>query len=60
MNDLSIQDIRNDISSKGLFFGSRWWLGQQNNDFYAIDVVAPSYYVFQSGVNATLGEDNDN
>jgi len=38
-----------------LYIGDRWFLGEQNDNLYAIDVLSPSFYEFQNGVNATLG-----
>ncbi|CDW73899.1 UNKNOWN [Stylonychia lemnae] len=51
----AVQASVNYIQENGLYLGDRWWLGQQNENLYAIDLESPSLYEFQYGVNATLG-----
>lgn len=42
------------IQTDGLRLGNDWWLGQQGDYLFAIDINEASYYRFQSGVNTTL------
>jgi hypothetical protein len=48
--------VLDDIRQNGLYFGDNWWFGSQGDQLYAIDINSPSFYRFQAGVNATLGE----
>jgi hypothetical protein len=50
-----VATMRQDVISNGIFLGSDWWMGQQGNNLYAIDVNSPSFYTFQAGVNYTMG-----
>jgi hypothetical protein len=49
-----MKKMRNDIKEKGLWLGRRWWVGQQNENLYAIDAESSSFYTFEAGVNVTL------
>ena len=40
--------------TNGLFVGEGWWLGQQGDNMYAIDVNAQTYYTFQANNSAVL------
>ena len=50
----AVQATLSSIQENGAFFGDRWWLGQQMDNLYAIDLQEQTYYIFQAGVNATL------
>lgn len=49
-----IRGVKDDIKENGLFLGDKWWVGQQNDNLYAIDVDSTSYYTFEAGKNQTL------
>lgn len=43
-----------EIRDNGLRFGDNWWIGNQGDYFFFIDIVASSYYLMNPGVNVTL------
>jgi hypothetical protein len=48
------QDTLNAIKNDGLRLGNNWWLGEQSNYLFAIDVTHSSWYRFDPMVNRTL------
>lgn len=44
--DDAVQATLDNIMSNGLFVGDRWWVGQQNDNLYAIDTNASTFYTF--------------
>lgn len=42
------------IQSDGVRFGNNWWVGEQGQYLFAIDITQSSYYRFDSGVNKTV------
>jgi hypothetical protein len=52
--DQAVAASAKSIQDNGLYIGDRWFLGEQNDNLFAIDVLSPSFYEFQKGVNATL------
>ena len=48
------QDTLNVIKKDGLRLGNNWWLGEQSNYLFAIDVTDSSWYRFDPMVNRTL------
>ena len=49
-SEVTLQRIRTD----GVRFGNNWWMGEQGEYLFAIDITNSSYYRFQPAVNKTL------
>lgn len=48
------QECLDRIQSEGVRFGQNWWMGEQGEYLFAIDITQSSYYRFDPMVNRTL------
>lgn len=47
-----------EIRDNGIRFGDKWWIGEQGDYLFAIDIEDTSYYRFDPAVNRTLSSYN--
>lgn len=50
----AVQATLSNIQENGIFVGDRWWIGQQNENMYAIDVIDSTYYQFSANTSVAL------
>jgi hypothetical protein len=48
------QECLDRIQTEGVRFGQNWWMGEQGQYLFAIDITDSTYYRFDPKVNRTL------